>query len=86
MKFGVNSVLFGGYDMETAFRCVAMAGYDGIEISAIEGMSEHLVLDRWQKVAPEVKRLFERVRLGTPCNGAALPRSASYGSRFPSCG
>ncbi len=57
MKLGANSVLFGGFDMETAFRYIAMAGYDGIELSAIDGMSEHLVLDRWQELAPEIKRL-----------------------------
>jgi sugar phosphate isomerase/epimerase len=57
MKLGANSVLFGGYDMETAFKYLAMAGYDGIEISAIDGMSEHLVLDRWQEIAPEIRRL-----------------------------
>jgi sugar phosphate isomerase/epimerase len=43
--------------METAFKHLAMAGYDGIELSAIDGMSEHLVLDRWQELAPEIKRL-----------------------------
>jgi sugar phosphate isomerase/epimerase len=43
--------------METAFRCIAMSGYDGIEMSAINGMSEHLVLSRWREVAPEIKRL-----------------------------
>jgi len=57
MKLGANSVLFGGYDLETAFRYIAMAGYDGIELSAIDGMSEHLVLGRWQELAPEIKRL-----------------------------
>ena len=57
MKLGANSVLFGGHNMETAFKCLAMAGYDGIELSAIDGMSEHLVLSRWREVAPEVKRL-----------------------------
>ena len=57
MKLGANSVLFGGHDMETAFKYIAMAGYDGIEVSAIDGMSQHLVLDRWQEIAPEVKRL-----------------------------
>lgn len=57
MRLGANSVLFGGHDMETAFRCIAMAGYDGIEVSAIDGMSQHLVLDRWREIAPEVKRL-----------------------------
>ncbi|HLJ57641.1 MAG TPA: sugar phosphate isomerase/epimerase [Chthonomonadaceae bacterium] len=57
MLLGANSVLFGGYDMETAFNTIAMAGYDGIELSAIDGMSQHLVLDRWREAAPEIKRL-----------------------------
>jgi sugar phosphate isomerase/epimerase len=57
MKLGANSVLFGGYDMAAAFKYIALAGYDGIEVSAIDGMSQHLVLDRWQEIAPEVKRL-----------------------------
>ncbi len=59
MKLGANSVLFGGYDMETAFRYLAMAGYDGIELSAIDGMSEHLVLDRWRELAPGIKALAQ---------------------------
>jgi sugar phosphate isomerase/epimerase len=63
MLLGANSVLFGGYDMETAFRHLAMAGYDGIELSAIDGMSEHLVLDRWREVAPEIKRLVSETGL-----------------------
>lgn len=57
MKLGANTVLFGGYDMETAFKYLAMAGYDGVEVSAIDKMSEHLVLSRWREIAPEVKRL-----------------------------
>lgn len=63
MKLGANSVLFGGHDMETAFKYIALAGYDGIEISAIDGMSQHLVLDRWQEIAPEVKRLAQTYNL-----------------------
>jgi sugar phosphate isomerase/epimerase len=59
MKLGCNSVLFGGFDMETAFKHIAVAGYDGIEVSAIEGMSRHLTLDCWREVAPEVKRLAQ---------------------------
>ena len=59
MKLGANSVLFGGYDMETAFKYLAMAGYDGIELSAIEGMSEHLVLSRWRELVPTVKTLAQ---------------------------
>jgi sugar phosphate isomerase/epimerase len=57
MKLGANSVLFGGYDLETAFKYTALAGYDGIELSAIDNMSEHLVLERWRELAPEIKRL-----------------------------
>ncbi len=59
MQLGLNSVLFGGHDMETAFKYTAVCGYDGIEISAIGGMSEHLVIDRWQELAPEIKGLSE---------------------------
>ncbi len=51
MKLGANSVLFGGYDMETAFRCIALAGYDGIELAAIPQMADHLDPDRCQEQA-----------------------------------
>lgn len=57
MKLGANSVLFGGFDLETAFKHTALAGYDGIELSAIDTMSQHLVLDRWRELVPEIKRL-----------------------------
>ncbi len=63
MKLGANSVLFGGHSIETAFRGIAMAGYDGIELSAIDGMSEHLVLDRWQESVPEIRDLSEKYGL-----------------------
>lgn len=63
MKLGANSVLFGGHSMEDAFRCIAMAGYDGIELSAIDGMSEHLVLDRWQELVPEILDLSDKYGL-----------------------
>jgi len=59
MKVGANSVLFGGYPLESAFRYLAMAGYDGVELSAIDGMSEHLVLARWRELVPEIKQLAE---------------------------
>jgi sugar phosphate isomerase/epimerase len=59
MKLGANSVLFGGYDMETAFKYLAMAGYDGIELSAIDNMSDNLVLSRWRELVPTVKQLAQ---------------------------
>jgi sugar phosphate isomerase/epimerase len=63
MKLGANTVLFGGHSMETAFKYLKMAGYDGVEVSAIDGMSEHLVLSRWREIAPEVKRLAKDYNL-----------------------
>lgn len=63
MKLGVNSVLFGGHDLETAFQYTQLCGYDGIELSAIDGMSEHLVLDRWRELAPRIKELSKQFNL-----------------------
>ena len=57
IKLGVNSVLFGGFDFATAARHIKMAGYDGIEISAIQGMCEHLDLDKWREQARELKQI-----------------------------
>ncbi len=81
MKLGANTVLFGGHSMETAFKYLAMAGYDGVEVSAIDGMSEHLVLSRWRDIAPEVKRLskeygLELLAMEQPSQDAALMEQA----------
>ena len=45
MKLGVNTVLYKRFSVAEAMRCIKMAGYDGVEISAIKGMCEHLNLD-----------------------------------------
>ena len=63
MKLGLNSVLFGGHDLETAFKYTALCGYDGIEMLAIEKMSEHLVLERWREVAPVIRELSQKYNL-----------------------
>jgi sugar phosphate isomerase/epimerase len=81
MKLGANSVLFGGYDMKTAFEQIARAGYDGIELSAIDGMSQHLVLDRWREVAGEIKQLsteygLELLAMEQPSQDAAKMEQA----------
>jgi sugar phosphate isomerase/epimerase len=57
IKLGVNSVLFGGFDFATAAKYIKLAGYDGVEISAIKGMCEHLVLDSWREQAAELKQI-----------------------------
>jgi sugar phosphate isomerase/epimerase len=56
IKLGVNSVLFSGSDFVTAAKYIKLAGYDGVELSAIKGMCEHLELDRWREQASEIKR------------------------------
>jgi sugar phosphate isomerase/epimerase len=96
MKLGANSVLFGGYDMETAFKYIAMAGYDGIEISAIDGMSQHLVLSRWQEIAPQIKKLaadygLELLAMEQPSQEvhlmeAAIQAAAEIGIPIINCG
>ncbi len=59
IQLGVNSVLFGRFDFATAARYIALAGYDGIEISAIKGMCEHLTLDDWRAQSGEIKRIAQ---------------------------
>ncbi len=57
IQLGVNSVLFGGFDFATAARHIRLAGYDGVEISAIKGMCEHLELDRWREQAGALRQI-----------------------------
>jgi sugar phosphate isomerase/epimerase len=96
MKLGANSVLFGGFDMETAFKYTAMSGYDGIELSAIDGMSEHLVLSRWKEQVTEIKRLskeyglellaMEQPRQDPAVMEAAFQAAAEIGIPLINCG
>ncbi len=55
ISLGVNTVLFKGCDVKTALKAVKLAGYDGAELSAIQGMCEHIVLDAWETQAPLIK-------------------------------
>ena len=52
IKLGVNSVLFKTVDFPTAAKAIKEAGYDGVEISGIKGMCEHLNLDKWREDKP----------------------------------
>ena len=57
IKLGCNSVLFDGFDFATAATVHRPAGYDGIEVSAIKGMCEHLDLDDWQEGGRDIARI-----------------------------
>lgn len=59
IKLGVNSVLFRDFDFATAAKHIALSGYDGVEISAIKGMCEHLELDRWKEQAQELRTIVD---------------------------
>jgi sugar phosphate isomerase/epimerase len=63
IKLGVNSVLFQTVDLATAMKHIAAAGYDGVELSAIKGMCEHLELDRWQAQAESIKSMAAENKL-----------------------
>ncbi len=58
IKLGVNTVLFANQDLETAMKHVAWAGYDGVELSAIKGMCEHLELNRWEDQAEAIRTML----------------------------
>ncbi len=73
IKLGVNTVLFGGFDFRTAMEHIKWAGYDGVEISAIKGMCEHLCLDDWRAQAAEIKAVSADLALPiTAMEAAAL--------------
>ncbi len=81
MKLGANSVLFGAFDMETAFRYLAAAGYDGIELAAIPDMSDHLDLNRWREQVAEIGQLshsysLELLAMEQPSQDSAVMEQA----------
>lgn len=70
MKIGVNTVLFGGHDLDTAFRHIKWCGYDSVEISALDGvgafgdsLGEHLHLSNWQADAPAIRKAMKEFDL-----------------------
>jgi sugar phosphate isomerase/epimerase len=63
IKLGVNSVLYQGHDLSVAMQHIAWAGYDGIEVSAIKGMCEHLPLDDWKPQADSIRKMAEENHL-----------------------
>lgn len=89
IKLGVNSVLFKQFDFATAARHIALCGYDGVEISAIRGMCEHLELDRWKAQAEELKAIaadnglsFLSMELGGVGDEARLVRAFEAGAEI----
>lgn len=47
--------MFKEFDFATAAKHIQFSGYDGVEISTIQGMCEHLPLDDWKPKAAELR-------------------------------
>lgn len=63
IRLGVNTVLFKMAGFAEAARAIKMAGYDGLEISAIKGMCEHLDLERYQEQKSEIREVLAETGL-----------------------
>ncbi len=63
IKLGVNTVLFKGYSLRDAAKAIKAAGFDGMEISAIKGMCEHLPVEEWRAYKGEIKAVAEQYGL-----------------------
>ncbi len=59
IRLGVNSVLFKKFSFREAAEAIKLCGYDGVEISAIEGMCEHLILARYKLQKTELQAISE---------------------------
>ena len=63
VQLGVNSVLFKTVSFEEAAKAIALCGYDGVEISAIQGMCEHLDLDNYKAQKAGILSVMEETGL-----------------------
>lgn len=54
IQLGVNSVLFKAFPFREAARIIKLCGFDGVEISAIGGMCEHLNLENLASCKDEI--------------------------------
>lgn len=64
IKFGVNTVLFKTKSFAEACRCIKLAGYDGVGISALKGMGiDHFNTDTWKTDKADIKAAVEEYGL-----------------------
>ena len=63
INLGVNTVLYKAFPLRTAIENLKKIGYDGFEISAIEGMCEHLDLKNWRAQKQEILELCDEFQL-----------------------
>jgi sugar phosphate isomerase/epimerase len=56
MKLGCSTLLFGGYDLDTALAGIAKAGYEAVELVSIPGMGMHYELDQPDSYYEEIRQ------------------------------
>jgi sugar phosphate isomerase/epimerase len=71
MKLGVNSVLFGGYNLKTAIKYIKFSGYQGIELASIAKMAVHLSDTSSDSELKEIRKLVDDAELDIYCVEAA---------------
>ncbi len=63
MKTSCNTVLFGGFCLETALRDIAYCGFDGAELAALPGMASHVGTNASKGFLDQVRALASENRL-----------------------
>ncbi len=64
MKLSCNTVLFGGFSLETALRNIAYSGYDGAELAALPGMAPHVGQNASKPFLDQIAGMVEEKGLG----------------------
>ena len=84
MRISLCNEVIAGMPFERQCAFARDVGYDGIELSAIDGMSEHLLLDGWRALAPQIKALAAEFGLAllAMAGGEIFGRRVD-GSEFP---
>jgi sugar phosphate isomerase/epimerase len=71
MKLGVNTVLFGGFDLKTAIEYIKFTGYQGVELASIPGNTVHLADDASDADLAEIRSMVTDAGLELYCVEAA---------------
>ncbi len=85
IKLGVNSVLFKAFTFREAAVTIKKCGYDGVEISAIGGMCEHLNLADWKNQKAELIAIREELDLPFLSTEVASQDRERLNTAFEAC-
>ncbi|MBR5311736.1 MAG: sugar phosphate isomerase/epimerase [Clostridia bacterium] len=85
IKLGVNSVLFKTVSFREAAEAIKKCGYDGVEISGIGGMCEHLNLANWKNDKAELIAIREELDLPFLATEVASQDRDRLNTAFEAC-